>query len=403
LEYRKKVLVAHPGTQYSHQLVKQLEKNDLLLCFITCGVICEHTTLWWFFKVMPRFFKRKVKNRIISDVPIKKVKSFFWLELLTHVKLYFNSDSESVVYWRNEIFQKIIPERLILEADVIIGFDTSSWILVDRCKKHNKKFILDVSIAHSVEKSRVYEQICSSYPSWKFSIIKKNNRHLEFEQLELDRSHKIVVASDFTRKSLVANNVENARIVMNQYGVDFSQKIRSEKVKKTIDFVFLGSVDARKGIPLLLDVWDNFLLKNVSLTLIGPISNDVREMVQRRNENIIILGKVPAEEVFQRLSNYDVLVFPSYFEGFGLVILEAMMCGLPVITTDATCGAEIIDNGVDGLVISAGDKSALTAAISSFVDNKFDLSEMSVNARRKSLEYSWNNYGSRWLNLVDAI
>ena len=103
------------------------------------------------------------------------------------------------------------------------------------------------------------------------------------------------------------------------------------------------------------------------------------------------------------LPGYDVLVFPSYFEGFGLVVLEAMSCGLPVITTAATCGPDIINHGKNGILVKTGSQEELLKAMLSFTDGTYNLSQMSHNAREKALQYSWDSYGKRWKEIIYSL
>ena len=82
------------------------------------------------------------------------------------------------------------------------------------------------------------------------------------------------------------------------------------------------------------------------------------------------LGHYPYRELPALLRQCDVLVFPSYCEGFGLVLLEALASGLPIITTDATAGPDLIQDGVEGRLIPSGNLEALCEAMQSFIGQR---------------------------------
>jgi len=115
------------------------------------------------------------------------------------------------------------------------------------------------------------------------------------------------------------------------------------------------------------------------------------------------MGEVSHGELPCLLRQCDVLVFPSYFEGFGAVLLEAMAAGLPIIATEATGAPDLITNGVEGYVIPTGNAKALKDAMQRFIDSPEDLAPMSQAARRCAERYSWDAYGDRWMDILQQV
>jgi glycosyltransferase involved in cell wall biosynthesis len=79
-------------------------------------------------------------------------------------------------------------------------------------------------------------------------------------------------------------------------------------------------------------------------------------------------------------------------EGFGLVILEAMAQGVPVITTSHTGGPHVIDDGVDGFIVPIRDPNAIAAKLALLADDPSRLGTMAEAARRKAAAHSWHHY-----------
>lgn len=148
-------------------------------------------------------------------------------------------------------------------------------------------------------------------------------------------------------------------------------------VNDDIEILFVGRLESRKGIDILLEVVPDILLKysNVSFKIVGDNSlpNDKGETYMFRflqeNKNadwlsrISFSGKVSQEELNKAYLNCDIFVAPSKFESFGLVFLEAMRVGKPVIGCLAGGMPEIISDGENGLLIPPNDAKALANAL----------------------------------------
>ncbi|SJZ98923.1 glycosyltransferase family 4 protein [Sediminibacterium ginsengisoli] len=399
-----KILVAHPGTQHSFQLAKELEERGLLLRFYTCLAISDKSITG---RLITKFLGgSSLRNRIIRSVPQKKIKCFLRLEWNTQKLLRKGADSESVLFERNRMFQELIPDHELMKADIVVGFDTSGWVLAERCKKLNKKFILDVSIAHSLAKQEVYKSIANRYPQWKSTIHYKSPEYIAYEQLEMETATCIMAASSFTKQTLIVNNIAQEKILINPYGVnslDFKPIPKKRKQGDSIRFVFVGLVDARKGVPLLLESWNLLSLPGATLTLIGPVEEQVKHEILTQYPKVELVGKLSSAELRGVLPTYDVLVFPSFFEGFGLVVLEAMACGLAVITTTATCAVDLMEHFKDGIILEDYSVAGLAGSMRVLAEDQALLETISGNAIVKAEKFNWKAYGDRWESTLKKI
>jgi glycosyltransferase involved in cell wall biosynthesis len=99
----------------------------------------------------------------------------------------------------------------------------------------------------------------------------------------------------------------------------------------------------------------------------------------------------------------DVFVLPSYFEGFGLVLLEAMASGLPIITTTATAGPDILTEGTDGWNIEPGDLASLVERMNYCLEHPAEVREMGRQARATAQRFTWSAYGERWMRILAEV
>jgi starch synthase len=395
-----KTLLLHPGTQYSHRLACELRNINYLYKFVTGLAFTDSDLL---IRLMPERVKSKVANRIFScSMPSSLIKNLSLPEVIALFRLYRGMDAEQTLHRRNESFQLQIPEKYLAMADNAIGFDTSSWIAAERMRQLGKPFFLDQSIAHPKEKEKIYEGLRTKYPDWSQTILKKKVEHLNNEQLEYSLSTRIVVASSFTKKTLVHQGVPSEKIIVNPYGVatNFFIDRSSRMPRQKIRFLYLGLLGVRKGLPFLMDVWIKSQFYNIAdLWIAGPADNFALNSI-KKIPGVHYKGKLAHKEIPQLLRECDCLVFPSFFEGFGQVILESMAAGLPVITTDATAGPDIIEHGIDGFITEAGNEQMLAECMSVMSRDRSLLYQMGDRAVEKARSFSWSAYGQRWKNIL---
>ena len=157
--------------------------------------------------------------------------------------------------------------------------------------------------------------------------------------------------------------------------------------KEDFVFIFIGRLVKDKGINELVSAFDklNKHYKNIKLFLIGteeilldPLKKNTIETI-KNNSDIIQVGFQDDVRPFLAIS--DVLVFPTYREGFPNVPMQAGSMGLPSIVTDINGCNEIVIQGENGIIIPPKDEQALFDAMKSVLLNKSDLKNMASNAR----------------------
>jgi glycosyltransferase involved in cell wall biosynthesis len=103
------------------------------------------------------------------------------------------------------------------------------------------------------------------------------------------------------------------------------------------------------------------------------------------------------------MSRNDVLVLPSLSEAFGLVITEALSCGLPVITTPNSGGPEVITDGENGFIVPVRSSEAIAERLEVLHCDRKRLREMSAAAFQRADEHSWSNYRARISHIMRGI
>jgi len=219
---------------------------------------------------------------------------------------------------------------------------------------------------------------------------------------ECDLANRILVGSSFARDSFIVEGIPVDKLTVVPYGVDLSLFSPLSKEIHTGDgfrVLFVGQIGQRKGISYLLKAYDRFRGYGTSLTLVG---NFIGSQVPLRRYNNIFqyIPNVPRTQLADVYRRADVFVFPSLIEGMGLVVLEAMASGLPVIVTPNGPG-DIVRDRVDGFVIPIRDADAIVDRLEYLRANPQVRAEMGRNARERALAFTWDAYQARVVEALD--
>jgi len=176
---------------------------------------------------------------------------------------------------------------------------------------------------------------------------------------------------------------------------DRPDKQDSETPRKRI--LFVGRLDPVKGVQYLLKAMKivSKVLPEAKLILVGD--GEERENLESLtntlglSDRVDFVGRISHEEIPDYLYQADIFVLPSLSEGFPLVILEAMACGLPIVATRVGGVPDIIEDGVNGYLVESGDFQEMAKKIIFILENEPLKLLISKNNRIKVQEFEWKN------------
>jgi glycosyltransferase involved in cell wall biosynthesis len=398
-----KVLLAHPGTQHAYRLAAELERHDALLGFYTGAAFPPGGIVDLATRVLPLNLRRRFANRRIQGVSPRRLHRRLAIETMAIWRRHRGNDVQENWHRRAQSFQHSISDAAFAAASAIVGFDTAAWILAQRSAAIGIPFVLDQSIGHPDAKAPYFALMQQRYPAWNDGFALRSPEVRQAEQMEHDLAACVVAASSFTKRTLIENGVDVAKVTVNPYGVDCERFcVGGCNGSRQLRFVFVGAITARKGVPLVIDAWRKLAPVGAEIWLVGRASEQVRRLMPEL-PGLKLCDHVPHGEVSSLMQQCDVFVFPSYFEGFGLVLLEAMACGLPVITTTATAGPDIVTEGENGWVIEPGDLDALVDRMSFCLERPHVVRDMGSQARATAERFTWTAYGDRWMEILAEV
>jgi glycosyltransferase involved in cell wall biosynthesis len=219
--------------------------------------------------------------------------------------------------------------------------------------------------------------------------------HMQWKDEELRLAGMVFVASQHVRRTLagvVAD--ENIRVV--NYGAPPVRPAKEipRETNAPLKVLFVGALIQRKGIGYLLDAIEK-LGRQVELTLIGTrFAPNARVDAACRRWRWF--ETIPYEQVLEVMMQSDVLVLPSLSEAFGLVVTEALSCGLPVIITPNVGAGDLIADGREGFVVPVCSSDAIAERLNQMDVDRDLLTAMSRNARETAADNSWAVYRENW-------
>ena len=186
----------------------------------------------------------------------------------------------------------------------------------------------------------------------------------------------------------------------------FHSDLKSSLKEKRI--IAVGRYVYQKGFDLLLQAWSQVekSCTDWELVIYGqgnrePYDKLIKELGIDRSR-CHLFG--PTNNIMQEYLNSSIFVFSSRFEGFGMVLVEAMECGLPVISYDCPCGPkDIITDGVDGVLVPNGNVFKLAEEIARLINHPDEVAKLSLGALAKAKRYSIDVLSLQWRNLFESM
>ena len=212
----------------------------------------------------------------------------------------------------------------------------------------------------------------------------------EFMKVYYNRFKLVLAPSEYTKKDLEAKL--KAEIGTFSHGVDlnlFSPKRRNREFKEKYNLkviaLYVGRIAAEKNLDFLTDVFKD--AKNSSLVLVG---DGPHKSGLEKNSNALFLGFKKDEELAEIYASSDFFVFPSTTDSFGMVVLEAMASGLPVLVSDKGGPREIVLDKINGFVLKNNDNKEWKEKIELMIKDEKLRKKLGVMSRELALRRSWN-------------
>ena len=393
------ILLSHPtGNENVRQAALAFREAELLREFWTCVSWNSDAAVN---RVLPRVLRQQLARRsfhpslrpVTRTVPAREMGRL----VATALGLSMFSEHETGPFSIDAVFSDLdrkVAARLrqLPDCNLVYAYEDGALETFRAAKTRNISRVYDLPIGYWKVAQQIYAEEREREPAWAVTLTgaRDSEEKLARKDEELRLANRVVVASTFTKETLRASELA-VDIEVIPYGAPSHISGSIDAHSRPLRVLFVGSLGQRKGLSYLLRAVE-LLGSKVELTLLGrkvaegcaPLDDAVRKHRW--------IPSLPHFELLGIMQQHDVLVLPSLFEGFGLVILEAMAQRLPVITTAHTAGPDVIKEGVDGFIVPIRSAEAIAAKLDQLASIPNLLQDMKQAAQDKARSQRWENY-----------
>jgi glycosyltransferase involved in cell wall biosynthesis len=387
------ILVTHPGRQHSHQLAVALEDAGRLAAYWT-GVPARPLTS------VPglRTVVAPLEKHSLLPLPDDQVQHNLIAPLARRV---FEAvlPQDVAVDWSHrsqDWFDRWCASRLHdVDTQAVVCYENAALHTFRAAKERGWATILDAASFHHAWQDRHFD-----YPESDAA----HERITARKDREIELADYVLTVSELARESYIDGGVPPERVASIPVGCDLDRfQSTAERTRGApFTFIFAGHASARKGVDTLLDAARRLEGQelDVRLWFAGGHEDD---LPWQSVASIEQLGYLPQEVLADRLREADCLVLPSRHDSFGMVVVEAMATGCPVIVSDQVGAKQAVTDGESGWIVPAEDADALADRMRWCIENPDAVRSMREAARSDASDYSWDAYRRRVVEHLQTI
>jgi starch synthase len=397
------ILFSHPtGNQNVRHAALALEEAGLLAEFCTCVSWDGASPLNW---MLPRGMREQLCRRTFPDelksktrqAPLREIgrlvsAKFGFKKLLRHETGVFSIDA---IY---RAFDDMVARRIAAAGDLsaVYAYEDGAASSFAAAKKRGLFRIYDLPIGYWKAARAILDEELTREPEWSSTLTGTldSAQKLARKDEELALAQTVIVASSFTKKTLEMATGLDKPVHIIPYGAPDVLDLSVERqASGPLKVLFVGGLGQRKGLSYLLNSME-MISQQATLTMIGMKTSETCKPLNDAVRKHRWIPSLTHDRLLEEMRWHDVLVFPSLFEGFGLVLLEAMSQGLPVIATAHTAAPDLIEDGREGFIVPVRSAEAIAEKLHLLARDPDLLFGMKQAALDTAKSRSWAAYRS---------
>lgn len=393
------VLMSHPtGNQNVRNALRSLVEHEMLAEFWTT-IAWDPQSKWN--RILPPGLREQLERRAFSDAPSERVKRVPWREIVRLgvrssplENLLCSGERPFSVIGMYRRFDGRVARRLRdINVDAVYAYEGGALQTFRQARQQGVATLYDLPSGYWYWERDLLREEQARNPETA-SVLPKladSDDHMKEKDEEVALANFVIVASQHVRRTL-AGVVPEEKILVVPYGAP-PLRARLEAptgFRRPLRVLFAGALHQRKGIGYLLRAVE-MLGSDAELTLIGQrfAPNGIVDAACKRWR---WFETVPHNQVLDLMLQSDVLVLPSISEAFGLVVTEALACGLPVIVTPNVGASDLICDGQEGFVVPICSAEAIAVRLNTLNQDRELLAYMSHNAQIAAARRPWEIY-----------
>ena len=199
-------------------------------------------------------------------------------------------------------------------------------------------------------------------------------------------------AAEFVRKRIGRGGI---RVIPNGVEVELFAEAIPARLPEGRRILFVNRLDRRKGFPVMIEAFRLIAARRSEAVLVvagdGGDRDAIRALSPAVRARVVMLGTVPHRRLPPYHAASEVFCAPATGrESFGIVLVEAMAAGLPVVASDIPGYREVVRDGVEGILVPPGDPGAVAGAVDGILGDSEQGASLGAAGRERAREYSWD-------------
>jgi glycosyltransferase involved in cell wall biosynthesis len=398
-----KILITHPGRQHSHQAALALERAGMLAGYWS-GVPAVAAQA----RRVPAFLRRRFERYAPVPLEPRRVRWFPFIPALRRLgdALLPPAGAAWVDFAACRLFDRRAAARLARSGavDAVIACEISALRTFQAARRLGIVTILDAPSLHHHAQDRLHGTTDPAALHRRIAWIKDQ---------EVALADHILTVSSLARATYLEAGAPPDRVHALMLGADLELFTPGDAAAAgghggEFRFLFCGATIRRKGFDLLVEAFERMAPQapDARLRVVGPRGDAAATADAAAGPaaaRIAVCGPVGQDELAAELRRADCLVLPSRNDSFGMVVAEALACGLPVLVSEMVGAKELVAPGSNGWIVPAGDAAALADQMAWCARHREAVRGMRQACRRSAEAATWPAYHHRLAGLLGAL
>lgn len=349
--------------------------------------------------LLRRDAKQQLRRRLVDAVPDRLIQSHpFWELLRIAANRYGGAVVGDMVWERAELaFDRAVSASLTAQFSAVYAYEHAALATFQRARHLGLATFYDMPAPHHLLTSSILEPEYSRFPELQTPHYRHTRpqtpRRNERRDEELSLADYVVCASALTEKSLLAAGVPGTKILRVPYGMP-PPSTDGATIRRAgpLRVLYAGTLSARKGAHYVLAACRRVQWPQGAELLMVGANTLPRTMQSRVPAAVQIRGTVPRDQLLRLYHEADLLLFPTLLDGFGMVLTEALSCGLPVLTTPRAGAADFIEHKKNGFIVPPGEPDAIARILEWCFSHPEQLRQMRPACVASARSWQWADY-----------
>jgi glycosyltransferase involved in cell wall biosynthesis len=406
-------IVSHPtGNANVRAVLRALDESQMLRAFYTTLAVSREDKILRF---LPESYRREVERRAynlhygrVIRFPHKEIvrqlaRKMKLQGLTTHETGWASVDAV-YTHLDHRVAKSVRRGGNTQEVKGVYCYEDGALETFQAAGEYGLKRIYDLPIAYWQTAHQLLTEEAQRLPEWESTLVGTRDSAAKRDRktAEMEAADVVITPSAFTYRSLPEHVRQTKKCYVTPFGspcVSLDASIKRPSAGEPLRVLFAGSMTQRKGLADVFAAIQMLNRSDVELVVLGspvaPLAFYKSQYPDFRYE-----PPRPHSGVLQLMQSCHIFVLPSLVEGRALVQQEAMACGLPLIVTANAGGEDLVFEGQTGFLVPIRSPEAIASKINWFAEHRAEMEIMSVEARHKAGEYTWEEYGCQIVRIA---